>query len=108
LLKIKIEFRRGDGGCEPYLTLPPRLRYFLKNFKKKDKKGTLPPSPPAGCSNLLILFNANDNDSYLLFTIFKKKFYKLGFLLRELCFSQKYKNSVLGMGPPTLTRTGPK
>lgn len=55
----------GVAGC--FSMLPtPCLRYFL-NFLKKDKKATQPPLPPAPCSNLLILFNPNDNDSHLGF-----------------------------------------
>ena len=81
---------------------------FKKIFKKNDKKGTLPPSPPAGSCKSLFLFNPNDNDSHLLFTNFTKKILTLGFTLIKNGFRGIYKNLVLGMGPPSLTPTGPK
>jgi hypothetical protein len=49
----------------------------------------------------LFSFKPNDNHSCLLLAIFKKN-------LEVNVFWLEYKNSVLGMGPPTPTQTGPK
>jgi hypothetical protein len=56
----------------------------------------------------LILGLANDNHYHLLFTVFQKKILTLGFTLTRSGFWLEYKNSVLGMGPPGPTPTGPK
>jgi hypothetical protein len=53
----------GVAGLFPaYL---PLLTFYFFLFLKKSKKGTLPPLPPAGSSNPLILFNPNDNHYHL-------------------------------------------
>ena len=71
---------------------------FKKIFKKNDKKGTLPPSPPAGSCKSLFLFNPNDNDSYLLFTNFTKKNFDIRVYPNKKRFSGNLQKFGLGHG----------
>ena len=47
----------------------PMLTLSFKFFLKKNKKGWIPPQPPAVSCNTLILFSPIDNHSHLVFIL---------------------------------------